>query len=234
MRANVKCVRVLKVLMPEAHTPRLLPHPSTTMKLLQEVITASIIFLLRHDTRVVAFSPLISTRHTSERCITTTSNTRYHRTSSQLFNWFQRNEKSPEGIKFTSSRGEQPGEEELMHRTVKMMENHRRSQEAAERTSSIMEELSNTVVTGRSRGFGAMGLGSGVKVTYDGTSRPINVEVDPKFLFGSSESGVISVEDLNTAITEAMVDGYMQSCRVMEEKMKGLYEQLGLPKEGGK
>jgi DNA-binding protein YbaB len=205
------------------------------MKLLQ-VITASIIFLLHHGIQVVAFSALISIRHTSNRCITTTtSNKRYHHTSSQLFNWFQRNEQSPEGIKFTSSsRGEQPGQEELMHRTVKMMENHRRSQEAAERTSSIMEELANTVVTGRSRGFGAMGLGSGVKVTYDGTSRPINVEVDPKFLFGSAESGVISVEDLNTAITEAMLDGYMQSCRVMEEKMKGLYEQLGLPKEGGK
>lgn len=157
--------------------------------------------------------------------------------SSRIYNWFQRGEQSPEGInvpKFNS--GGEPGEEELMHRTVKMMENHRRSQEAAERTAQIMEELSNAVVTGKSKtGFGAMGLGgSGVKVTFDGTSRPINVEVDPKFLFSSSEAGVISVEDLNAGIKEAMLDGYEQSCKLMEEKMKILYEQLGLPKEGGK
>ena len=99
-----------------------------------------------------------------------------------------------------------------------------------------MEELSNSVVTGKSKaGSGAMGLGgSGVKVTFDGTSRPISVEVDPKFLFSSSESGVISIDDLNAAITEAMLDGYNQSSKLMEEKMQLLYEQLGLPKEGGK
>ncbi|KAL3795110.1 hypothetical protein ACHAWO_009273 [Cyclotella atomus] len=212
------------------------------MKLLP-VISASVIFLLDHSMRAVAFPSAISTRsnasrHTEKgRFATNTSRTairRYHLSSTRLFNWFQRNEQSPEGIKFSSR--EEPGEEELMHRTVKMMENHRRSQDAAERTASIMEELANTVLTGKSKaGYGAMGLGgSGVKVTFDGTSRPINVEVDPKFLFSSSESGVISVEDLNTAITEAMVDGYEQCSKLMEEKMKLLYEQLGLPKEGGK
>ncbi|KAL7519770.1 hypothetical protein ACHAWX_004608 [Stephanocyclus meneghinianus] len=156
-----------------------------------------------------------------------------------IFNWFQRKEQTPEGIEipkeFTSGRGK-PDEEELMHRTVKMIENHRRSQEAAERTATIMEELSTSFVTGRSKaGSGAMGLGgSGVKVIFDGTSRPISVEVDPNFLFSPPESGVISVEDLNAAITEAMHDGYQQSGKLMGEKMKTLYEQLGLPREGGK
>jgi DNA-binding protein YbaB len=155
-----------------------------------------------------------------------------------LFNWFQRSEQSPEGVKipkFNSQRGE-PDDEELMHRTVKMMENHRRSQEAAERTATMMEELSNSVVTGKSKaGSGAILGGSGVKVTFDGASRPISVEVDPKFLFSSSESGVIAVDDLNAAITEAMLDGYQQSSKLMEEKLRILYDQLGLPKdEGGK
>ena len=162
---------------------------------------------------------------------------RFNSSSSRLFNWFQRNEQSPEGIKIPRFNAEgKPDEEELMHRTVKMMENHKRSQDAAERTATIMEELSNSVVTGKSKaGSGAMGLGgSGVKVTFDGTSRPISVEVDPKFLFSSSESGVISIDDLNAAITEAMLDGYNQSSKLMEEKMQLLYEQLGLPKEGGK
>ncbi|KAL3776202.1 hypothetical protein HJC23_011069 [Cyclotella cryptica] len=149
-----------------------------------------------------------------------------------------RKEQTPEGVEIprelTSGRGK-PDEEELMHRTVKMIENHRRSQEAAERTATIMEELSTSFVTGKSKaGSGAMGLGSGVKVIFDGTSRPISVEVDPNFLFSSSESGVISVEELNAAITEAMLDGYQQSGKLMGEKMKTLYEQLGLPREGGK
>ena len=166
-----------------------------------------------------------------------TQSTQFYHSSSSLFNWFQRNEQSPEGIKIPRFNTEgKPGEEELMHRTVKMMENHKRSQEAAERTATIMDELSNSMITGKSKaGSGAMGLGgSGVKVTFDGTSRPISVEVDPKFLFSSSESGVISVDDLNAAITEAMIDGYSQSSKLMEEKMQILYEQLGLPKEGGK
>ncbi len=122
-----------------------------------------------------------------------------------------------------------------MHRTAKMMEDHRRSQEAAERTSSMMEELSVAFVVGRSKaGTGGIGLGgSGVKATFDGLGRPITVEVDPNFLFSESQ-GVISIDDLNKAITESLQDGYQQSGKLKEEKMKGLYEQLGLPKEGGK
>lgn len=122
-----------------------------------------------------------------------------------------------------------------MHRTAKMMEDHRRSQEAAERTSSMMEELSVAFVVGRSKaGTGGIGLGgSGVKATFDGLGRPITVEVDPNFLFSESQ-GVISIDDLNKAITESLQDGYQQSVKLKEEKMKGLYEQLGLPKEGGK
>lgn len=210
-------------------------------------VLAARMAVLNHNVWVVAFSPScparsyrsirLSPKRTSWRNIDAKHVDTKDNPSSRLFSWFQRNEESPEGIripKFNS--GSEPDDEELMHRTVKMMENHRRSQQAAERTATIMEELSNSVVTGKSKaGSGTMGLGgSGVKVTFDGTSKPISVEVDPKFLFSSSESGVISVEDLNAAITEAMLDGYEQSGKLMEEKMKALYEQLGLPKEGGK
>ena len=113
-------------------------------------------------------------------------------------------------------------EVELMHRTAKMMEDHRRSQEAAERTLAMMEELSTSFVVGKSKG---------VKVTFDGQRRPIRAEIDPNFLFSSFSQGVIPINELNEAITDAMKDGYELSGKLMEEKMKGLYEQLGLPRE---
>ena len=41
--------------------------------------------------------------------------------------------------------------DELMQRTAKMMEDHRRSQEAVERTSEMMQELASTMVIGESK-----------------------------------------------------------------------------------
>jgi len=119
--------------------------------------------------------------------------------------------------------------DELMQRTAKMMEDHRRSQEAVERTSEMMQELASTMVIGESKQGPNRKKGS-VKVTFNGHRCPMNVEVDPNFLVSSS-SGVISTSELNSAITEAMQDAFRQSGSVMEKRMTQLYEQLGLPKE---
>ena len=54
-------------------------------------------------------------------------------------------------------------ETDLMQRTAKMMEDHRRSQEAMEKTSAMMEELAATLVVGESKK-------KGVKVTFNGLS----------------------------------------------------------------
>ena len=202
--------------------------------MINPLVSVSIVMLVR-VIPVLAFSQSMRPGQTIYQQAKLNNNNRYDISSSHLFNWFNKNEEAEEidVTKLTSRKGKAGEEEELMHRTVSMMENHRRSQEAAERTATIMDDLSNSVVTGKSKaGSGAMGLGgSGVKVTFDGTTRPISVEVDPKFLM---ESGVISVEILNNAITEAMVDGYEQSAKLMGEKMQSLYEHLGLPKEGDK
>ena len=114
-------------------------------------------------------------------------------------------------------------EKDLMQRTAKMMEDHRRSQEAMEKTSAMMDELAATLVVGESKK-------KGVKVTFNGQRRPVSVEVDPSFLVSSS-SGVISTTELNKAITDAMKNAYDQSGALMEKRMSGLYEQLGLPRE---
>ena len=122
--------------------------------------------------------------------------------------------------------------------TAKMMEDHRRAQEAAEQTAALMEELSSTIVVGKSKAGVGGGLGKigdnrkgGIKVSYDGQQRPLGVEIDPNFLFMSESEGVISIDDLNDAITDALKDGHEQSTKLMEEKIKGLYESLGLSRE---
>ncbi|KAL7527179.1 hypothetical protein ACHAWF_002067 [Thalassiosira exigua] len=158
------------------------------------------------------------------------------------FNWFfQRNDEGTENEASKESKGGAVTEEGMMQRTAKMMEDHRRSQEAAERTAIMMDELSSVVVVGRSKAGASGGIAiggenrrGGVKVSFNGKQQPIGVEVDPNFLFSSSNSesrGVISIEELNGAIYDAIQDGYQQSGLLMEEKMKGLYSQLGLPRE---
>lgn len=160
------------------------------------------------------------------------------------FQWFsQKNDKDINNEASKEFTGESAKEAEMMHRTAKMMEKSRRSQEAAERTAAMMEELSSTLVVGKSKAGASGGIGSlggsnykrgGVKVTFNGQQRPVGVDVDPNFLFSSSMSesqGVISIEELNEAMADAMQDAYDQSGKLMEEKMKGLYEQLGLSRE---
>mmetsp|Transcript_3681 Transcript_3681/g.7707 ORF Transcript_3681/g.7707 Transcript_3681/m.7707 type:complete len:238 (+) Transcript_3681:199-912(+) len=153
-------------------------------------------------------------------------------------NWFFH--KNDDGNNEASSKGDLAGqsakEAEAMHRTAEMMEDHRRSREAAERTAAAMDELSSALIVGKSKAGASGGINigdgrrGGVRVTFTGERRPIGVEVDPNFLFSESR-GVISVEELNEAMTDAIEDGYARSGRVMEEKMKGLYEQLGLSRE---
>eukprot|EP00571_Detonula_confervacea_P000807 CAMPEP_0172324932 /NCGR_PEP_ID=MMETSP1058-20130122/52689_1 /TAXON_ID=83371 /ORGANISM="Detonula confervacea, Strain CCMP 353" /LENGTH=239 /DNA_ID=CAMNT_0013041355 /DNA_START=280 /DNA_END=999 /DNA_ORIENTATION=+ len=171
--------------------------------------------------------------------------TRSSKTLSALptFQWlFQKKDKDINNESAKEFTGESAKEAEMMHRTAKMMEKSRRSQEAAERTAAMMEELSSSLVVGKSKAgaSGGIGLGGannrrgGVKVTFNGQQRPIGVDVDPNFLFSSSMSesqGVISIEELNEAMTDAMQDAYDQSGKLMEEKIKGLYEQLGLSRE---
>lgn len=154
------------------------------------------------------------------------------------YNWlFHKKDKDDDGDERTKDFTGKSAKSQ--QRTARLMEDHRRAQEASERTSAMMEELSSTLVVGKSKAGASGGIGmgdrrGGVKVTFNGHQRPVGVEVDPKFLFspsGPESQGVVSVEELNEAITDAMLDGYQKSGQLMEEKMKGLYEHLGLPRD---
>jgi DNA-binding protein YbaB len=134
-----------------------------------------------------------------------------------------------------------------MYQAARTIDEHKRSQEISERTTLIMDELSSTLVVGRSKagpknsGILSNERKGGVKVTFNGHQRPISVDVDPRFLFSTSNSnnnngdrdagGIVSIDELNDAITDAMCDGYERSGKVMDDKLRGLYEQLGLSKD---
>jgi hypothetical protein len=154
-------------------------------------------------------------------------------------------------------------EADLMHRTVRMMEECRRSQEATKRAFAVMDELLGAFVMGRSAaslsgGGGILGIvgdgtrRGGVKVTFNGHRRPVAVKVNLRFLFPPSPAlpsnvgggggdnasalqgaggGVISAEELNNAIADKLRDGYKRSGRVMEDKLRRLYKQLGLSRD---
>ena len=136
-----------------------------------------------------------------------------------------------------------------MYQAARTIDENKRSQEISERTTLIMDELSSTLVVGRSKagpknsGILSNERKGGVKVTFNGHQRPISVDVDPRFLFSTSNSnnnnnngdridgGIVSIDELNDAITDAMCDGYERSGKVMDDKLRGLYEQLGLSKD---
>jgi DNA-binding protein YbaB len=117
-----------------------------------------------------------------------------------------------------------------MYQVARTIDEHKHSQEISERTTIIMDELSSTLVVGRSKagpknsGILSSERKGGVKVTFNGHQRPISVEVDPRFLFSS-------IDELNDAIADAMCDGYERSGKVMDDKLRGLYEQMGLTKD---
>jgi DNA-binding protein YbaB len=137
-----------------------------------------------------------------------------------------------------------------MYQAARTIDENKRSQEISERTTLIMDELSSTLVVGRSKagpknsGILSNERKGGVKVTFNGHQRPISVDVDPRFLFSTSNSsnnnnnngdridgGIVSIDELNDAIADAMCDGYERSGKVMDDKLRGLYEQLGLSKD---
>ncbi|KAL9180979.1 hypothetical protein ACHAXT_009784 [Thalassiosira profunda] len=179
----------------------------------------------------------------SRQCSASHRNTNTELRALPPFNWFfQKSDGDAAKGDANDFAGKSAKEAETMQRTAKMMEDHRRSQEAAERTAAIVDELSSATVVGKSKGgagggiaLGGDGRKGGVKVTFDGHQRPVAAEVDPNFLFSASASefqgGVLSIDELNEAIAEAMEDGYKQGGKLAEEKIKGLYEQLGLPRE---
>ena len=109
-----------------------------------------------------------------------------------------------------------------------MMENFKQSQELGKKTATLLADLSSSTVEGTA-------ANGKVRVYFDGQQHPMGVEMDPEYLQrllrvgeGGSESNS-GFEDLNEAVTVAMQDAHAKSVALMDEKMRDLYSDLGLP-----
>jgi len=112
--------------------------------------------------------------------------------------------------------GSQKEPKSKMGTTATTMENFKQSQELGKKTGALLTDLSAATVEGTA----AKGR---IKVILDGEQRPKMVEIDEEYFEG------VAIEDFTEALTSAMQDAYVKSTNLMEEKMSGLYTELGLP-----
>jgi DNA-binding protein YbaB len=103
--------------------------------------------------------------------------------------------------------------------TMDSMENVKRTQRAGKVTRKLVQDLASTTV----EGIAADGK---VKVILDCQQRPMSVDIDEGYL------EKVLVGDLCVALTSAMSDAHAKSIERMDEKMKGLYSELGMPSGG--
>lgn len=96
------------------------------------------------------------------------------------------------------------------------MDGFKKSQQVGMLTSNLVQDLGSTIVEGSA----AEGK---VKVFVDGQQRPKRVHIDETY------GNAVDVDDLSAALVAAMQDAYAKSREKMEEKMKDLYAELGLP-----
>jgi DNA-binding YbaB/EbfC family protein len=96
------------------------------------------------------------------------------------------------------------------------MEAFKKGQQVGTLTSNLLQELGGTNVEGNA-------ADGKVRVFFDGQQRPKRVQIDETYVRD------VDIDDLNSALAVAMQDAYKKSREKMEEKMKELYGELGLP-----
>lgn len=102
---------------------------------------------------------------------------------------------------------------------IDSMSNFKKSQRIEERTSNVIKDLSTTMLTGESSD-------GKVKITFNGQMKPMGVDIDPEY-FKSLKAKAEGSTQLSAAIQQALVDVNEKSKRKVEEKMKGIYQDIG-------
>ncbi|KAL3943479.1 MAG: hypothetical protein SGBAC_002443 [Bacillariaceae sp.] len=136
-----------------------------------------------------------------------------------VFNWFggsaegedDKQEKSDEFLTSTNFGN--------VASVIDSMSNFKKSQRIEERTNTVIKDLSTTMLTGESSD-------GKVKITFNGQMKPMGVEIDPEYIqtLKADEEGSV---ELSTAIQHALVDVSEKSMQKVEEKMKGIYQDIG-------
>ena len=65
-----------------------------------------------------------------------------------------------------------------------------------------------------------------VKITFNGQMKPMGVDIDPEY-FKSLKAKAEGSTQLSAAIQQALVDVNEKSKQKVEEKMKGIYQDIG-------
>mmetsp|Transcript_28455 Transcript_28455/g.69028 ORF Transcript_28455/g.69028 Transcript_28455/m.69028 type:complete len:211 (-) Transcript_28455:57-689(-) len=102
---------------------------------------------------------------------------------------------------------------------IDSMSNFKKSQRIEERTNTVIKDLSATMLTGESSD-------GKVKITFNGQMKPMGVEIDPEY-FQTLKADEEGSTQLSTAIQQALADVSEKSTRKVEEKMKGIYQDIG-------
>jgi len=94
------------------------------------------------------------------------------------------------------------------------------SQKLGDRTTSILQDLSNQLVEGSS-------ADGKVKVSFNGQQKPVDVQIDDAYFEKISQRNG-GLDELCRGLTQAMQEAQAKSAEKMEEKMKQVYEEVGL------
>ena len=92
------------------------------------------------------------------------------------------------------------------------MKQMKAAQEIAGRTKTLQDDLANTLITGST---------GPVEITMTATQSPKSVALKEDY-------SSMSKEELEKAITGALIDSHDRAVRMAEEKMKALYTEFGI------
>eukprot|EP00588_Corethron_pennatum_P012514 CAMPEP_0194279838 /NCGR_PEP_ID=MMETSP0169-20130528/14155_1 /TAXON_ID=218684 /ORGANISM="Corethron pennatum, Strain L29A3" /LENGTH=162 /DNA_ID=CAMNT_0039024311 /DNA_START=162 /DNA_END=650 /DNA_ORIENTATION=- len=124
--------------------------------------------------------------------------------------------KSVSSLNLFGGGGKKDGEEKKGGGMGEMMDNFKKAQEIGAKTQKIQAELAGETLEG-------LAADGKVVVRITGQQKPEGVDIDPDYLAG------VAADELSAQLTTAFQDAHEKSLTVMNEKMMGLYAEMGLP-----
>jgi DNA-binding protein YbaB len=97
---------------------------------------------------------------------------------------------------------------------MESIQSYETSQKVARATAATLQDLSNTLVEGSA-------ADGKVKVTFNGQQEPINVQIDEGYY------NKVGVNELSSALIQAMKDANIKSALKVDDKLKSLYNDFG-------
>eukprot|EP00529_Nitzschia_sp_RCC80_P036296 CAMPEP_0113499820 /NCGR_PEP_ID=MMETSP0014_2-20120614/31962_1 /TAXON_ID=2857 /ORGANISM="Nitzschia sp." /LENGTH=160 /DNA_ID=CAMNT_0000394041 /DNA_START=76 /DNA_END=555 /DNA_ORIENTATION=+ /assembly_acc=CAM_ASM_000159 len=109
-----------------------------------------------------------------------------------------------------------------MTNVMESMKSFETSQRVARSAAATLDDLSNTFVEG-------VAADGKIKVTFNGQSVPVGVQIDENYFKSIVEDGSGSggLAELSSELTKAMQDANIKAATKLDDKMKSLYNDFG-------